>query len=697
MDCMASTPISETVEFTMQGMAARSHQMGFVCGVGDRACGIDPRLLVLGRLSQALWVFDVDSGRIHWANDTALGLWHATTLDALRARDMQSDMSPAVAARLRQYQQDIIDHDISFSEVWTIYPLGVPHTLRLVFSGFPLSDGRMALLCEVLGEHRIDPENLRSADALIHTPVMITLYNRHARGLYRNPAARESCFDLLERGVRRFVDPIDARSLFQQLKQRGRARLVARVRTAQGERWHDISAQQCLDPASGLVACLVSEVDISDLKRAEARAQYLAHHDPLTALPNRQFVLHRYQERLDAIRDQGSAAALIFIDLDRFKNINDSLGHAAGDQLLVMMAERLRAELRDKDLVARLGGDEFLVLIESPDIREHVAQLAQRLLRVLGRSVEVADTDVQVTASLGICVFPDNGHDIHTLMRHADLAMYRAKDGGRDRMAWFDQDMTRIANTRLALENELRHALQRKQFELHYQPVLDIRSNAVVGAEALLRWNRPGHDQVPPSVFIPICEECGLMDAIGDWVLMEAARQQVRWAEAGCSLRIAVNLSVMQFQSPHLLETCRDVLSQTGCDAGKMELEVTESMLLGNDERTVATLDGLRGLGFRLAIDDFGTGYSNLAYLQRYPFSALKIDRSFIAALDSGTPIAELVISLCHLLGMDIVAEGVESQNQLEWLQQRNCDTYQGFLYSPALPAEQFLQRICKR
>ena len=540
----------------MQEMAARSQQKGFVCGA-------DPRLMVLGRLSQALWVFDVDNGRIHWANDTALGLWHAATLDSLRARDMQSDMSSAVAARLRQYQQDIIDHDVSFSEAWTIYPLGVPHTLRIVFSGFPLADGRMALLCEALGEHHIDPENLRSADALIHTPVMITLYNQHARGLYRNPAARESCFDLLERGVRRFVDPLDMRSLFQQLKQRGRARLISRVHTAQGERWHDISAQQCLDPASGQVAYLVSEVDISELKRAEARAQYLAHHDPLTALPNRQFVLHRYQERLEEIRDQGSAAALIFLDLDRFKNINDSLGHAAGDQLLILMAERLRAELRDKDLVARLGGDEFLVLIESPDIREHVAQLAQRLLRVLGRSVEIANTDVQVTASLGICVFPDNGHDIHTLMRHADLAMYRAKDGGRDRMAWFDQDMTRIANTRLALENELRHALLRGQFELHYQPVVDIRSNEVVGAEALLRWNRPGHEQVPPTVFIPICEECGLMDAIGDWVLLQAAGQQVRWAELGCNLRVAVNLSSMLFNSPVLLERCRQVLEET--------------------------------------------------------------------------------------------------------------------------------------
>jgi EAL domain-containing protein (putative c-di-GMP-specific phosphodiesterase class I) len=202
---------------------------------------------------------------------------------------------------------------------------------------------------------------------------------------------------------------------------------------------------------------------------------------------------------------------------------------------------------------------------------------------------------------------------------------------------------------------------------------------------------------VPPTVFIPICEECGLMDAIGDWVLLEAARQQVRWAELGCNLRVAVNLSVMQFNSPVLLETCRQVLEETGCEPGKLELEVTESMLLGNDERTLATLDGLRALGFRLAIDDFGTGYSNLAYLQRYPFSSLKIDRSFIAALDSGTPIAELVISLCHLLGMDIVAEGVESQHQLEWLHQRNCHTYQGFLYSPALPAEQFLQQICRR
>ena len=651
---------------------------------------LDARLTQLERMRQPVWIYDMDRRRIHWCNTAGLAIWSATSLAELLARDHNAKMSPSVARRLQQFREDFERTDARFFETWTIYPRGVPRTVRVVFSGFRLADGRLAMFCEVLGEHRGDSETLRSAEALTHTSVMITLVDRHGRALYRNPAAREAAAAPQSSVRTRFPDRLQRRALLTQLHKEGQAKQVMRVVTAQGERWHEVSARRCSDAVTGTVAWLVSEMDVSDLKRTEARADHLAHHDMLTGLPNRNFVLRNFQDRLDDLRTRGEEAALVFVDLDHFKHINDSLGHGAGDALLVTVAQRLRSAVREIDLVARLGGDEFLVLAGARDIEAHAEGLCARLLESLLHPVRMHGTALRVTPSIGVCIAPRDGDDIDTLMRHADLAMYRAKDEGRARVARFTPDMTTRAQRRRQLEDELHVAIEQRQFDVFFQPRLDVASNRVVGAEALVRWRHPVRGLVLPGEFVPLLEECGLIGPLGLLVMEQACRQQAAWQARGVELRVSVNLSPRQFEDPGLLDAMARIVAATGCDPRRIELEITESLLVGNDRDTVALLEGLCAMGFRIAIDDFGTGYSNLAYLQRYPIDCLKIDRSFVGALDTGMPIAQLIITMCRMLGVEVVAEGVETASQLQWLRSHGCDEYQGFLCSPAVPSQEF-------
>jgi diguanylate cyclase (GGDEF)-like protein len=646
------------------------------------------RYEALGWIERAVWIYDFDRARVHWANPAALTLWQADSLSDLRARDLSSDMSTAVARRLLQYRQDFEQGSHRFTEQWTLYPQGEPHTLNVVFTGHRLVDGRMAMLCEALDERSQDPSSLRSVDALLHTPVMITLYDWQARVLYRNPAAREAQPEELSAG-HRFVNDSDFRQLLSQLLARGQARLMAPVHTAGGQRWHEVHASRCRDPASGRQAFLVSEVDVTELKRTEARADYLAHHDTLTGLPNRNFVLREFGSALRDLQTRQASAALLFIDLDHFKTVNDSMGHAFGDQLLVEMARRLREVVRPRDLVARLGGDEFLVLVELVDDADPAATLTGRLRDSLSREVTLLSNQVRVTPSIGVSLFPRDGIDIQTLMRHADIAMYSAKEAGRNGVASFTPAMQVAVEQRVALETELRHALERGEFELYYQPKFTI-DNRLVGAEALLRWRHPVRGLVAPSIFIPVCEEIGLIGPVGDFVLESAARQQVRWRDAGYALKVAVNLSPRQLGGAQLVQTVQAIMTRTGCDPTAMELEITESVLLGNDLHTRRVLGQLHAMGFSIAIDDFGTGYSNLAYLQRYPIHTLKIDRSFVQAIGHTATLTEVIIVMCKALNLHMVAEGVERAEQLAWLAERGVHEYQGFLSAPPMPVVEF-------
>jgi diguanylate cyclase (GGDEF)-like protein len=649
------------------------------------------RFAVLEHVRHAVWVLDIDHACIHWANRPALELWGAASLTELSLRDLTRTLPESLIRRLQQYQSDFQAGDVHHTESLTLYPDGKPCTVQVELGGIALDDGRMGLFCEQIDSRQGNPAMLRSVEALTHTSVMITLYSYSGRVLYSNPAARNAAPQ--EHHQRhRFVREHDYQTLMRDLHLKGVCRLVAPILTREGERWHEVSARRCRDAVTGEPTWLISEVDVSDLKRTEARAQHLADHDALTGLPNRHYVMRGFQQQLDLIGRNGDEAALIFIDLDRFKHVNDSLGHSAGDELLVQMATRLRNIVRRHDMVARLGGDEFLVLATASDVCSYVELLSSRLLEVLSQPCAAGNTEVRVTPSLGVAIYPSDGADIGTLMRHADLAMYRAKDIGRNRMAYFAPEMTTAARLRLTMESELRRALERREFVVHYQPRVEVGSNRILGAEALVRWNHPERGLVAPGVFISYAEECGLIGELGRQVLEAAAQQQALWQRQGHDLLVSVNLSPRQFAEPHLLADMASTLEAAGCDARGIELEITESVLVGNDDSTVTTLELLAGMGLRIAIDDFGTGYSNLAYLQRYPIHCLKIDRSFISVVNQGSqPIAGLIITMCRMLGVEMVAEGVETPEQLAWLQQQGCHQYQGYLFSRPLPAEQFV------
>ncbi|WP_294000467.1 putative bifunctional diguanylate cyclase/phosphodiesterase [Sphaerotilus sp.] len=645
---------------------------------------------LLEALHQPVWIFDIDHSRVHWANAAGLHLWQARSLAELSAREMGADMSESVARRLRQYQQDFERGDARFSEQWTLYPGGRATTLWVGFSGVRLTDGRMAMLCEARPHEAMPPDSLRSVEALLHTEVMTTLYSRAGRALYRNPAARASVPAGNETLQQRLLDRQDLRELVRGLVERGHHKRIARVLTTDGERWHDVSARLCRDAVTGRQALLVSETDISGLKQAQAQAQYLADHDLLTGLPNRNHVIKCYPQALEDCRRQGLQAALVFLDLDHFKRVNDSLGHAVGDELLMHLARRLRGALGPQDRVARLGGDEFLLLLPHADAALVARQRAQELVTLISQPVLISQTELRVTPSIGLSLFPQDGQDIDTLMRHADQAMYSAKAAGRNGMAWFQPAMNAAAQSRLDLEVELRRALAHGDIRAWFQPRVSVETGKIVGAEALARWHHPQRGMIPPDVFIPVCEDCGLICELGAVVLEASARQQVAWAQQGWVLDISVNLSPRQFFYNALLQDVRDILDRTGCDPRHIELEITESVLLGHDGRTVATLEGLSAMGLGIAIDDFGTGYSNLAYLHRYPVDTLKIDRSFVRALDDLPALTEMIVTMCQVLKVNMVAEGVETAEQLAWLQARGVHEYQGFLFSPAVPPEAF-------
>jgi len=637
--------------------------------------------------SQAVWIFDFDRRCVHWANRAALEVWRASSLEELCTRDMGVDMSESISQRLAQYRSDFIEHDATFQEQWTLYPRGVPVSLYVTFSGHRIDDGRVAMLCQARSAGHQSPESLRSVEALLHTGVMISLYDRDGRSLYRNPAARASVRDLNESLASRIVDPAEHQRLLLELSASQTATATMKIHTAEGERWNEVSARTCRDALTGAAVVLVSEVDVTSLKRTEAKANFLAMHDSLTGLPNRSHVMHRFSEALAALDIASSQAALIFLDLDHFKDVNDTLGHAAGDQLLREVARRLRQSTRSSDLVARLGGDEFLVLVASSDILADVERVRDRIRRSVSQPVILSDTQITVTPTMGVSLFPSDGADIETLLRKADMAMYAAKERGRDDIAYFEESMGVALRTRTALESDLRRALDRDEFEVYYQPRVDTTGNGIVGVEALVRWRHPDKGLVMPDVFIPVCESTGLIRQVGMRVFEQAVRQQAQWAAQGHVLRVSINFSARQFTDPMLLPELERALRDAQCDPGQVEVEVTESMLLGADGRSAAILEAINKAGMSIALDDFGTGYSNLIFLQRYPIQTLKIDKTFIQGIQSNRPVAELIVSLCKLMNLTVVAEGVETQEQLDWVVARGIQQYQGYLFSRPVPA----------
>ena len=440
--------------------------------------------------------------------------------------------------------------------------------------------------------------------------------------------------------------------------------------------------------------------DITARRHAEARIQYLAHHDMLTGLPNRAYLTERLTTILALARRHGTLVAIMFIDLDNFKTVNDTLGHQMGDVLLKQVAVRIKEVLREADMVSRLGGDEFLVILADFAAPEDAAKVAEKLLQVISAPIELEGRELCANASIGISVFPRDGDNADDLIRHADAAMYSVKDRGRGHSRFYTPALSDEGAATLARESRLRQAVQRGEFVVYYQPQLRVADLRLAGIEALVRWRHPERGLTDPSEFIEFAETRGLIDEIGQYVLREACRQNKAWQTAGyAALPISVNVSAVQFRRGDLVAGVKRVLDDTGLEGRYLELELTESLLMDKDIVGPA-LAGLRALGVRITIDDFGTGYSSLGYLKRYPIDKLKIDRSFIDDLGTDADeraIAIAIINLAKTLKLTALAEGVERQEQLDFLRAHGCDEFQGYLAGNPVPAEEFAEFSGKR
>lgn len=449
--------------------------------------------------------------------------------------------------------------------------------------------------------------------------------------------------------------------------------------------------------------------DITDQKKTEAQIHFLSNYDRLTQLPNRQLFQDRVTQALATQKRHDLQGAVLLINLDRFQRINDTLGPKCGDEMLREVAERLVHCVRHSDSVSRhddqepttlsrLGGDEFTILLTHLSSAQNATKVAQRIQEALAVPFEVENRPVVITASIGIALLGQDGEDVDTLLRNAEAAMHAAQDQGRNTYQFYSKSMNVALAERLSLETDLRQAIDKGEFLLHYQPQVDIRRWEIVGVEALIRWPHPERGMVSPMSFIPLAEEIGLIDQIGQWVLRTACAQQVAWSACGLGdITIAVNLSAVQFQQAALLDTIRTIVRETGVDPARMELELTESTAMQQAENAVGTFNQLKEMGFSLSIDDFGTGYSSLAYLKRFPIDTIKIDRAFVKDLDTESEqaaIAIAIIAMAHGLKLRVLAEGVETQPQLDILRDQGCDAIQGYYFSQPLPAERVEQLI---
>jgi diguanylate cyclase (GGDEF)-like protein/PAS domain S-box-containing protein len=465
---------------------------------------------------------------------------------------------------------------------------------------------------------------------------------------------------------------------------------------------HSRAAVLSRDDAGNPSQAIFTLTLITEQKHSAQLLDYQAHFDLVTGLPNRFYFSDRLEERIERSRDSGEPFAIGFIDLDRFNQINDALGHTAGDDVLSLVADRLRRAVGPDDTLARMGGDEFTLILGNVQTVEAAARVGQRLLQALEEPLVVGGHELFISASVGFSLYPRDGADATTLLKHADSAMYQAKAAGRNSVSWFVPELGRATAALLELGNQLRRAIDQQQFVLHYQPQISMVTGRVVGVEALIRWLHPERGLVPPGEFIGFVEESNLMARLSAWVLREACRQAAQWEHDGREpLRMAVNMSARQFERDDIVPRIATALAQTGLPPQRLDLEITESVLMRDPEGSAVRIEQLRAMGIRVSIDDFGTGYSSLAYLQRFPVDALKIDRSFVWTLaddapagDGPTALVRAIIALAHSLGLSVIAEGVETPGQHMILRQLGCDEAQGFLYGRPLPVEDLWELI---
>ncbi len=462
--------------------------------------------------------------------------------------------------------------------------------------------------------------------------------------------------------------------------------------------WSDVYLAPVRDEQGRVSHFVIAQYDITERKLHEAELEFRTNRDPLTGLANRNLLRDRLAQSLAFALRHDHPVWVVFVDLDRFKFVNDTLGHLAGDELLKKVAERLQGAVRETDTVARLGGDEFVLLLPERSDAALTTIVVQRVMDAIAMPVTIEGHEFFLTCSVGVSAFPGDGDDVETLIKHADIAMYRAKETGRNNFQFYTATMNQQALERLHLEGDLRTALERDEFVLHYQPQVDLRSGLIVGMEALLRWQHPELGMVPPLRFIGLAEETGLIVPIGAWVLRTACEQVKAWQIQGLGfLRVSVNLSARQFNQRDLTQSIADILQDTGLDPHYLEIELTESMVMTDVDHTVEILRNLKALGVQMSIDDFGTGYSSLSYLKRFPIDVLKIDQSFVRdiTLDpDDAAIVTTIISLAHNLRLNVIAEGVETEAQLHYLQRHGCDEIQGYYFSRPVPAAAFAELI---
>lgn len=508
-------------------------------------------------------------------------------------------------------------------------------------------------------------------------------------------SSREKLVTVREDAVLVREDATQAREGESNMREDAATKREAEIRSAkeafeQASPVHVMMLQQA--NANLIIASIEAHKLTEQVESSRVELDHLAHYDGLTDLPNRMLLQDRLGQAIEGARRQGRRFAVLFMDLDRFKHINDSLGHRVGDQLLKSVAERLVECVRQSDTVSRRGGDEFVLLLPEVEHAEDAAQSAQKILAALALPHHIGNHDLHISISIGISVYPDDGESVEALLQCADTAMYYAKESGRNNFKFFEQDMNARAVERQTVEAHLRLALQRHEFVLHYQPKIELASGAIVGVEALLRWQHPQRGLLPPTEFISVAEDCGLIRPIGRWVLREACRQAQAWLLAGLQpITMAVNTSALEFRAEDFFDNLRTTLFETGFAPGSLEIELTESVLIRDAESSETVLNEIAQLGVKLAIDDFGTGYSSLSYLQQFPIDTLKIDKSFVNQMSSNADDANIVnavISMGKSLRKRIIAEGVESAEQYGCLLALQCHEGQGYYFSGPVAAE---------
>ncbi|MDP3537489.1 MAG: EAL domain-containing protein [Azonexus sp.] len=574
-----------------------------------------------------------------------------------------------------------------------------PNGKTLDIRGVPLADGGFVTIYTDITERRSSAERDQLAQKVFnHTPAGIILTDEAHRILSINPATSQMTgyepFELLGHTVFSLINlesEQTPQSFQDQIVQRGAWNGELEVTQKTGTDFPaGIRVTRVDDPHSGVPTHYIWILaDVTERRQAEERMRHIAQHDALTGLPNRLALLMRLAQLLPEARRHEWNIAIMFIDLDRFKIINDTLGHQVGDEMLREVACRLSAVVRETDFVARLGGDEFVIILAGVATPSDAAIVAGKIIAALSTAIEAEGHELNTSPSIGISIFPDDGPDGDTILKNADTAMYHAKAAGRNNYQFFAADMNRVTAERLDIERKLRHAIARNELALCFQPQFKADSSYATGVEALVRWHHPTDGMISPDRFIPVAEETGIIVEIGEWVLLTACRTMKHWIDAGLKpLRLAVNVSARQLRRRDFCETVAGALAESGLPAELLELEITESSVMENPQEAILILERLGRMGISLAIDDFGTGYSSLAYLKLFPIDHLKIDRSFVADIEhdlNDRAIAFGTIALAHSLGLNVIAEGVETEDQLELLRANGCDEVQGYLFSKPL------------